>query len=102
MPKIGKYVLKSDDYNDYSLVGSSVWISVDNISVYIRRRLGDSGVYVELMPRGYEANVDGILNEASASSEDAQRYIDRKVLEEEAAREEIELAEAAREKAEDA
>lgn len=45
-----------DGHNDYILrpEHSSVWIAVDNISVYVNRT--DEGVVVDLYPNGHETD----------------------------------------------
>lgn len=48
--------LLQEDHSDYELQDGerSVWVTVDNISVYIIRT--DEGVVVDLYPRGREAD----------------------------------------------
>jgi hypothetical protein len=42
--------LKQEGETDFLLVGNSVWVSVGNVSVYVRK--GDQGVTVDLFPLG--------------------------------------------------
>jgi len=57
-----------EEETDYILVGDRVWITINNISVYIIR--GEYGVSVELYPLNYE---DGnLITETRATWEDAE------------------------------
>lgn len=65
-------VLRQEDESDFLLEedATSVWITVDNISVYVRRT--DEGVAVDLYPKGYEME-DSIIGTWCLRSEAAGR-----------------------------
>ena len=64
--------LSKNSSTEYSLVEQSVWITVDNISVYVRRT--DEGVVVDLYPLGEEATES--LASCYAYFNEAQEEID--------------------------
>ena len=75
--------LKREGENDFVLAPGedSVWITVDNISVYVRRENG--GVKVRLFPFTLEAEGDAMdqaeasFDSARALIEDMQAHLDR-------------------------
>lgn len=77
-PKLVYTALSKDDHNsdeqDYTLHGPSCWITVGNVSVYIRH--DDKYVIVELSPKGLEGGECAIGNMVYIAKEDAQREIE--------------------------
>ena len=66
--------LRHDEENDYTLFDDEIscWITVDNISVYVRRT--DEGVVVDLFPKGLE--MESQLTSTYAFFSEAQEAID--------------------------
>jgi len=57
-------VLKADstatDCDEFTLRGRSCWITVENLSVWLRRMDGDTGLVIEVYPLRREAEVGPI------------------------------------------
>lgn len=67
--------LLQEDYSDYVLKEEvrSVWITVDNLSIYVRRT--DEGVAIDIYPRGMEME-DSIVGTWCLRSEATERLED--------------------------
>ena len=68
---------EDEDSNDYRLEGSSAWISVDELSVYVHRT--SEGVTVDIYPRRNEAD-DPALASCEAGFADAFCPLDGEAL----------------------
>ncbi len=57
-------VLKADstatDCDEFTLCGRSCWITVENLSIWLRRMDGDEGLVIEVYPLRHEAEAGPI------------------------------------------
>lgn len=59
--------------NDFEMKGRSCWITVNNLSVWLRRSDGAQGIVVEVYPKGHEAEatplagISALFSDAKAS-----------------------------------
>ena len=60
----GQPILKADhpgtDCDEFTLRGRSCWITVENLSIWLRRMDGDEGLVIEVYPLRHEAEAGPI------------------------------------------
>ena len=71
-----KPVLKADsparDCDEFTLRGQSCWITVQNLSIWLRRMEGNEGLVIEVYPLRREAE-DGPITGVGVRFEEGQR-----------------------------